>query len=54
MVFKKNKFLYSILLFYIFINHSLEHEHVENTDNQYQKYIEKYIRNKIKSFSKLQ
>ena len=54
MVFNKKNFLYFIILLYVFINHSLEHGHGENTDNEYQKYIEKYIINKIKSFSKLQ
>ena len=54
MVFNKKNFLYSIFLFYSFINLSIEHGHGEITDNQYQKYLEKYITNKIKLFSKLQ
>ena len=55
MVFNK-KYLLTIILFYIFINYSLEHgKHSdENKDNnEYQKYLEKYIINKIKNFPKL-
>ena len=55
MVFNK-KYLLTISLFYIFINYSLEHgKHSdENKDNnEYQKYLEKYIINKIKNFPKL-
>ena len=55
MVFKK-KYLLTIILFYIFINYSLEHgKHSDENknNNEYQKYLEKYIINKIKNFPKL-
>ena len=49
------KFLLTTILFYIFINYSLEHgKHSdENNNNEYQKYLEKYLINKIKNFPKL-
>ena len=55
MVFNK-KYLLTIILFYIFINYSLEHgKHSDENknNNEYQKYLEKYIINKIKNFPKL-
>lgn len=55
MAFNK-KFVFVIILIYSFINYSFEHGiHSENNhNNDYQKYLEKYIINKIKNFSKLQ
>ena len=50
----KNIFL--IIFIFSFINYSFEHgmHSEENHNNQYQKYLEKYITNKIKNLSKLQ
>jgi zinc transporter ZupT len=47
------KFMFLIILFYSFINYSFEHG-VHSDSNEIQKYLEKYIINKIKNFSKLQ
>ena len=53
MAFNK-KFLLTIILFYIIINFSLEHgKYSHDNNNDYQKYLEKYIINKIKNYSKL-
>jgi len=55
MVFNK-KYLLTIILFYIFINYSLEHgKHSDENknNNEYQKYLEKYIINIIKNYPKL-
>ena len=50
----KNLFLYIII--FIFINFTLEHgiHSEEKHNNEYQKYLEKYITHKIKNLSKLQ
>ena len=47
------KFMFLIILFYSFINYSFEHG-IHSDSNDIQKYLEKYIINKIKNFSKLQ
>jgi zinc transporter ZupT len=47
------KFMFLIILFYSFINYSFEHG-IHSNSNDIQKYLEKYIINKIKNFSKLQ
>ncbi len=52
MVFNK-KFVFLIILFYSFINYSFEHG-IHSDNNEIQKYLEKYIINKIKNLSKLQ
>ena len=55
MVFNK-KILFFIILIYSFFNYSFGHgiHSEENHNNKYQKYLEKYITNKIKNLSKLQ
>ena len=47
------KFLLTTILFYIFINYSLEHGNHsdENNNNEYQKYLEIFLINKIKNLS---
>ena len=51
-----NKYLYLIIFICSFIKYTYEHEfhYEENNNNQYKKYLEKYITNIIKDFSKLQ
>ena len=50
------KFIYLIIFIFSFINYSFEHgaHSDENHNNEYQKYLEKYLTNKIKNLSKLQ
>ena len=47
------KFMFLIIVFYSFINYSFEHG-IHSDSNDIQKYLEKYIINKVKNFSKLQ
>ena len=54
MVFNK-KYLYILIIFYSYINNSFEHGiQIEENNNSYQKYLEKFVIKKIKNFSKLQ